>query len=137
GIEFVEEPVAGVEALAAVRADSPVPIAADESATSPDGVAAVVGAGAADLVVLKPSAVGGIVVAAELAALARDAGLGVVVTSLLDGAVGVSHAAHMASAIGALDPAPGLATSALVAEDVGTPPTLEGGLLVLSGEDGP
>ena len=137
GIEFVEDPVAGVEALAAVRTASPVPIAADETATSPEGVAAVLKAGAADIVVLKPSAVGGIVVAAELAAIARDAGLGVVVTSLLDGAVGVSHAAHLASAIGALHPAPGLGTSALVAEDVGTPPRLEGGFLFLSGEDGP
>ena len=68
---------------------------------------------------------------------ARDAALGVVVTSLLDGAVGVSHAAHLASAIGALHPAPGLGTSALVAVDVGTPPRLEGGFLLLSGEDGP
>ena len=34
-------------------------------------------------------------------------------------------------------PAPGLGTSALVAEDVGTPPRLEGGFLLLSGEDGP
>ena len=137
GIEFVEEPVTGVGALATVRADSSVPIAADETATSPEGVAAVIAAGAADLVVLKPSAVGGIVVAAELAAIAREAGLGIVITSLLDGAVGVSHAAHLASALGALDPAPGLATSALIVEDVGTPPRLEGGLLVLSGEDGP
>ena len=39
--------------------------------------------------------------------------------------------------VGALDPAPGLGTSALVAEDVGTPPRLEGGFLLLSGEDGP
>ena len=136
GIEFVEEPVAGVDALAAVRAGSPIPIAADESATSPAGVAAVIAAGAADLVVLKPSAVGGIVVAAELAAVAREAGLGIVITSLLDGAVGVAHAAHLASALGALDPAPGLATSALIAQDVGTPPGLSGGRLLLSPEDG-
>lgn len=131
GIEFVEEPVAAVRALAAVRATSPVPIAADESATSAEGVTAVLAAGAADLVVLKPSAVGGIVVAAELAARVREAGLGVVVTSLLDGAVGLAHAAHLASAIGALDPAPGLATGPLVAEDVAKQPKLDGGTMLI------
>ena len=92
--------------------------------------------GAAELRVREPSAGGGIVVAAELAAVAREAGLGVVSTSLLDGAVGVSHAAHLASAIGAIDQAPGLATSALIAEDVGTPPGHAGGNLLHSASDG-
>mgnify|MGYP001179979514 CR=1 FL=1 len=136
GVEFVEEPVAGVEALAALRAASPIPVAADESATTPEGFEAVVSAGAADLVVLKPSAVGGIAVAADLAGRARNGGLGVVVTSLLEGAVGISHAAHLASAIGALDPVPGLATGALVATDVAQPPRLAAGRLHLGLGDG-
>ena len=63
--------------------------------------------------------VAALVVAAALAALARDAGLGVVVTSLLESSVGIRAAAHLASAIGALDPAPGLATAGLLADDVG------------------
>lgn len=119
GIEFVEEPVAGIGPLAALRGSSPVPIAADESARTTFDIHRIVESSAVDLVVLKPSAVGGITVAAALAALARDAGLGVVVTSLLESSVGIRAAAHLASAIGALDPAPGLATAGLLADDVG------------------
>ncbi|MBR9782629.1 o-succinylbenzoate synthase, partial [bacterium] len=81
--EFVEEPVAGLEALAALRLASPVPIAVDESAGSPEEVARAVSMGAADVVVLKPSALGGPSASAEVAARVRDAGLDVVVTSLL------------------------------------------------------
>ena len=133
--EFVEEPVAGLEALAVLRSTSPVPIAVDESASSPEKVARAVSLGAADLVVLKPSALGGPSASAEAAARARNAGLGVVVTSLLEGSVGIRAAAHLASAIGALDPLPGLATADLLADDISTPCRPVGGTLYL-GTDG-
>ena len=133
--EFVEEPVAGLEALAALRLTSPVSIAVDESAGSPKEVARAVSMGAADVVVLKPSALGGPSASAEVAARVRDAGLDVVVTSLLEGSVGIRAAAHLASAIGALDPLPGLATASLLAEDIAAPCRPIGGMLYL-GTDG-
>ena len=133
--EFVEEPVAGLEALAVLRSASPVPIAVDESASSPEKVARAVSLGAADLVVLKPSALGGPSASAEAAARARNAGVDVVVTSLLEGSVGIRAAAHLASAIGALDPLPGLATADLLADDISTPCRPVGGTLYL-GTDG-
>ena len=120
-IEFVEEPVAGLEDLAEVRLSSPIPTAVDESARTVDDVSRAVEMGAADLVVLKPSAIGGPLEAARAAAIVRSAGLDVVVTSLMEGSVGIRAAAHLASAIGALDPAPGLATASLLAVDVATP----------------
>ncbi len=120
-IEFVEEPVAGLDDLAEVRLSSPIPTAVDESARTVDDVIRAVEMGAADLVVLKPSAIGGPSEAARAAAIVRSAGLDVVVTSLLEGSVGIRAAAHLASAIGALDPAPGLATASLLAVDVDTP----------------
>ena len=120
-IEFVEEPVAGLDDLAEVRLSSPIPTAVDESARTVDDVIRAVEMGAADLVVLKPSAIGGPLEAARAAAIVRSAGLDVVVTSLLEGSVGIRAAAHLASAIGALDPAPGLATASLLAVDVDTP----------------
>ena len=120
-IEFVEEPVAGLDDLAEVRLSSPIPTAVDESARTVDDVSRAVEMGAADLVVLKPSAIGGPSEAARAAAIVRSAGLDVVVTSLLEGSVGIRAAAHLASAIGALDPAPGLATASLLAVDVDTP----------------
>jgi len=120
-IEFVEEPVAGLDDLAEVRLSSPIPTAVDESPRTVDDVIRAVEMGAADLVVLKPSAIGGPSEAARAAAIVRSAGLDVVVTSLLEGSVGIRAAAHLASAIGALDPAPGLATASLLAVDVDTP----------------
>ena len=120
-IEFVEEPVAGLDDLAEVRLSSPIPTAVDESARTVDDVSRAVEMGAADLVVLKPSAIGGPLEAARAATMVRSAGLDVVVTSLMEGSVGIRAAAHLASAIGALDPAPGLATASLLAVDVDTP----------------
>ena len=120
-IEFVEEPVAGLDDLAEVRLSSPIPTAVDESARTVDDVSRAVEMGAADLVVLKPSAIGGPLEAARAATMVRSAGLDVVVTSLMEGSVGIRAAAHLASAIGALDPAPGLATATLLAVDVATP----------------
>ena len=120
-IEFVEEPVAGLDYLAEVRLSSPIPTAVDESARTVDDVSRAVEMGAADLVVLKPSAIGGPLEAARAAAIVRSAGLDVVVTSLMEGSIGIRAAAHLASAIGALDPAPGLATASLLAVDVDTP----------------
>ena len=129
--EMIEEPTSGVEGLAAVRAAVGVPVAADETAFDPAAVAAIIDSGAADLVVVKPSALGGLVAAAELIATVREAGLGVVVTSLLEGAIGVRAAGHLASSLATLDPAPGLATSSLLATDIATPPRLADGHLHL------
>ena len=130
-LELVEEPVAGLEALAAVRATSPVPVAVDESARTIDDVRRTIALGSADLVVLKPSALGGPLVTAEVARVVTEAGLGLVVTSLLDGSVGIRAAAHLAAALGALDPAPGLATAALLAADSGPSLLPTEGALVL------
>jgi o-succinylbenzoate synthase len=131
-VEFVEEPVAGLEALAVVRASSPVPVAVDESIRTSGDLDRAITLGSADVVVCKPSAIGGPLAAAAAARMATDAGLTVVVTSLLEGSVGIRAAAHLASAIGALDPAPGLATAGLLANDSGPPLLPEGGSLHLA-----
>jgi o-succinylbenzoate synthase len=100
GLEFVEQPVAAgdVAGLAQVRRDASVPVAADESACSEAELRSVLDAEAADAVILKPSAVGGISRARAAVELARAAGVGVVPTSFLDGAVAVLGALHLASA---------------------------------------
>ncbi len=130
-LEFVEEPVAGLDDLAEVRLSSGVPIAVDESATTIEEVRRSVDSGAGDLVVLKPSAIGGPSEAARAAAIVRNAGLDVVVTSLLEGSVGIRAAAHLASAIGAVDPVPGLATAGLLAVDAAMPFLPDHGYLLL------
>ena len=130
-LELVEEPVAGLEALATVRATSPVPVAIDESVRTIDDVRRAIALGSADLVVLKPSALGGPLITAEVAQVVTEAGLGLVVTSLLEGSVGIRSAAHLAAALGALDPAPGLATATLLTADSGPPLLPTKGALVL------
>jgi L-alanine-DL-glutamate epimerase-like enolase superfamily enzyme len=107
-LELAEEPVHGVEALGELRAESPVPIAMDE--TAEDAVA--IGSGAADLVVLKVARCGGITGLLRAATVARAAGSEVYVASTLDGPWGVAAGVHAAAALGAEAPlrACGLAT---------------------------
>ena len=110
-LEYAEEPVHGLDALRALRAASPVPIALDESATEPGAV----GSGATDAVCLKIARCGGITGLLRDARAARAAGSAVYVASTFDGPLGVAaglHAAAALAATGAVAPC-GLATLAL------------------------
>jgi o-succinylbenzoate synthase len=129
--EFVEEPTAGLDELAAVRAVSAVPVAVDESAPDLTAVERALAVGAPDVLVLKPSALGGPRPTVEATRMAKDAGVTVVVTSLLEGSIGIRAAAHLASALGLMDPAPGLATADLLDVDPGEPLIPDSGALVL------
>jgi o-succinylbenzoate synthase len=137
-LEFVEQPVAAgdVAGLARVRRDASVPVAADESACSETELRSVLDAHAADVVILKPSAIGGISRAWAAAELARAAGVKVVPTSFLDGAVAVLGALHLASSLPGQLPACGLATSALLENDLAPPPLPERGRLRVPTEPG-
>jgi L-alanine-DL-glutamate epimerase-like enolase superfamily enzyme len=97
GLELCEEPVHGLDALRAVRRESPVPVAIDESAAS----AGAAGSGAADAVCLKIARCGGITGVLHDAALARGAGALVYVSSTFDGPVGIAAAVHAAAALAA------------------------------------
>lgn len=139
-IAYLEQPVAAdaLEAMARLRAFSPVSLAADESATTEADVRRVIDAGAADVIIVKPSAVGGPLAALRCAALARQAGLGVVVTSMLDGAIAVSAALQVAAVLSGQGdlPASGLATSGLFARDIALLPPIRDGRVALSREPG-
>ncbi len=122
GVEYLEQPVAAedIDVMAALRRKSPIPLAADEAAITLEDARRVIAAEAADVIVIKPSAAGGPRSALRIAREARRAGLEVVVTSLIDSAVGVAAALHAAAAIaneGALL-ACGLATPDLFEFDV-------------------
>lgn len=137
-IEMIEQPVpaADVAGLARLRALGQVPIAADEAIASPAAAERIFQARAADVAVLKPAALGGPSRALETARIASDAGCAVIVTSLLDTALGVVAAAHVAAALPAGRPADGLATGGLFEADVANGPVIEGGRLVLPTEPG-
>lgn len=102
GLEYVEEPVAGLSAAAWAELAA-IPggprLAVDESALTEAAWREHLAVGAAAVAVIKPAFVGGLFVARRRAAEARARGLEVVITSALDGAVGVAAAAHLALAL--------------------------------------
>ena len=110
GIELAEEPVHGVAALRAVRAEVDVPLAMDETAAEEDAA----GSGATDAVCLKISRCGGITGVLHDAAEARIAGSVVYLASTYDGPLGLAAAVHAAAGLTAGGPLPahGLATLA-------------------------
>jgi L-alanine-DL-glutamate epimerase-like enolase superfamily enzyme len=112
GIELAEQPADDLEGLAAVRSQTAVPIAADESVASPEDARNAVEARACQLATAKLVKVGGIGPTREIADR-----LPVYLSSALDGPVGIAAAAHAVQALrdqGGLAPvAHGLATQLL------------------------
>jgi o-succinylbenzoate synthase len=119
-VELVEQPVAAPDlaGLARLRALDRVAIAADESAAGEAAARRVLAARAADWIVLKPAACGGLSACLRIAEAARAEGVGVFVTSFLDSAVGASAALQLAACLPAPLPACGLATASLFVEDL-------------------
>lgn len=121
GLEYVEQPVADVPGLAAVRRATHVPVAADESIRRAEDPFAVVRAEAADIVVLKVQPLGGVQACLDLAA---EIGLPVVVSSALETSIGLAAGLALAAALPDLPYACGLATAQLLTADVVADPLL-------------
>ena len=126
-IEFVEEPTSGIDNLKKVKSACDIPIAADETASDLKAIAALIDKQSVDCIILKPSAIGGIVPSSEVVHASRESGLDVVVTSMLESSIGINIAAHFSSAFQVTSPAPGLATSYLLVDDLASPLTLKDG----------
>jgi O-succinylbenzoate synthase len=118
GLEYVEQPCASVEDLAAVRRKVEVPIAADESIRRADDPYRVRDLAAADIAVLKVQPLGGVRACLRIA---EDIGLPVVVSSALETSLGLAAGVALAAALPSLDHACGLATRALLTADVAAP----------------
>ena len=131
-LQYVEQPIdpGALAKGAALRDLVGVPIAADEAITSLVGARAVLDAGAADVLVVKPSRVGGPVVVAEIAMLAAERGVPVVISSLFETGVGLALGLACAAVLpdvpgwpaGQLDH--GLATADLLGDDMLVDPLL-------------
>ncbi|MDG5759415.1 o-succinylbenzoate synthase [Natronococcus sp. A-GB1] len=87
------------------------------------GVDAICEAQAADAVVLKPMALGGLDVAQQVATWVDQLGVTPLVTTTIDGVVARAGAVHLAASLPD-PPACGLATGDLLAEDLGRDPVL-------------
>jgi O-succinylbenzoate synthase len=121
GLEYVEQPCRDVADLAALRRRLAVPVAADESVRLSHDPEHVARAQAADVVVLKAAPLGGVRAGLHLA---ERVGLPVVVSSALDTSVGLAAGVALAAALPELPYACGLATAALLADDVTDDPLL-------------
>ncbi|GAD53362.1 O-succinylbenzoate synthase [Halarchaeum acidiphilum MH1-52-1] len=119
-IEYVEQPLAApsLDAHAALRGRTAV--ALDESVAAA-GLDAVLETEAADVVVLKPMALGGVEKAVEAGRRARAAGVEPVVTTTFDAVYARTAAVHVAAALAPL-PACGLATGDALAADLAPDP---------------
>ena len=120
-VALLEQPLdpTDLEGHRTLRGD--IPIGLDESLVSADPEA-VLAADAADVLVLKPMALGGIDVARGVAYRARRRGYGVLVSNTIDGAIARTAAVHLAASL----PQPavaGLATASLLEDDVATDPS--------------
>lgn len=104
-IELCEEPVHGVDQVAAVTEGTRVAISVDETAREPGALDRRL----CDAVCLKIASFGGITPVIEAGRRARAAGYDVYLASLLDGPLGIAAALHAAVAIGPDQPC-GLAT---------------------------
>ncbi|MFC7188218.1 mandelate racemase/muconate lactonizing enzyme family protein [Halorubrum yunnanense] len=146
-LAYVEQPLpAGdLDGAAALRGDRDgrerdgggsepsIPIALDESLARRE-LDAVLEADAADVVVLKPMALGGPDRALAAAATARAAGVEPVITTTIDAVVARTAAVHVAAAVPDVAPC-GLATASLLDDDLAPDPcpVADGELLVPDG----
>lgn len=119
GIELAEQPVAGLDAMAALAASTSIPLAADESVTTLAEAEEAVALGACSYTGIKLSKVGG-----PEEALAIADVLPAYVASALDGPVGIAAAAQVALSLAEtehperLHLAHGLATQRLFASTI-------------------
>ncbi len=122
-VDLLEQPLpaGALEGHAALRGHG-VDIALDEGLLE-HGVDAICETKAADTLVLKPMALGGIDQARRIAAWARQIDLGVIVTTTIDAVVARTGAVHLAAAIPDVS-ACGLATAGLLADDLAPDPVL-------------
>lgn len=123
-IQYLEQPVAAdaLDALGRLSGATSIRVAADESVASPARASRLIDEGLVDVIVLKPMALGGLVIALDLAERAHEAGIGVTFTSFIESAVGRAGVAHAAASRPWLRGAHGIATGAWLATDVADSP---------------
>jgi O-succinylbenzoate synthase len=122
-LEYLEQPVRTIAEMAELKLklqEFNIKIAADESVRKVSDPLAVAQANAADILVLKVAPLGGI---NNALAIAKEAGLPVVVSSALETSVGISMGAHLAALLGS-EYASGLGTAALLTQDVTASPLI-------------
>jgi len=122
-LDYLEQPLVGgdLEGLRELRRDHETPVAVDETLVETP-VSEVLSADAADVLVCKPMALGGIDRVVAVANAGADAGCRTVVTTTIDGVVARTGAVHAAASLEEPPPC-GLATADRLAADLGPDPS--------------
>lgn len=116
-VAVIEQPLSADELAGHARLRGRgVEIAIDEGLPE-HGVEAILGAGAADLLVCKPMALGGIDRARDVVCSARSDGVDALVTTTIDGAIARAGAVHLAASVPEIR-ACGLATAGMLDSDL-------------------
>ncbi|MFH5923893.1 mandelate racemase/muconate lactonizing enzyme family protein [Roseomonas xinghualingensis] len=134
GLDYVEQPLparCSLAEMAAYRKASPVRVALDESATDPASISAILEAGAADVLILKPQRLGGPDQAALAIMRAAEHGVQVTVTVSLESAVGTAATAHVAAMLPAPLPDCGLSMGRFLARDLAEGPAVRNAAMAL------
>ncbi len=98
-ISAVEQPVEGVDAMAAVCRAVEIPVIVDEGCWTPQDAIEVVKRGSADVISIYFTKSGGLIRAMEIGAIGRAAGLPTNVNGSLEGGVGNASNLHLAAAL--------------------------------------
>lgn len=114
-IEFAEQPVGSIDAMARLRRRVRVPLAADECLRSIEDAKLFRRLGAGDAVVLKVQPLGGMWSALRVA---EAAAVPAVVSSMMETSVGIAAAVNLAASLPELPYACGLATAGALGADV-------------------
>jgi o-succinylbenzoate synthase len=121
-IEYVEQPLAAddLQGHVALRRNHAVPIALDESVGSEEAATAILQAGAADILVIKPARVGGPGAVRAIAARAAAAGVPIVVSTFFETGIGTDAAIRAAATLPLVgrERAHGLATAGILVHDL-------------------
>ncbi|MBC8312350.1 MAG: o-succinylbenzoate synthase [Candidatus Marinimicrobia bacterium] len=136
-IDYVEQPLPKneLEDLAELRNHTSIHIAVDESLTDVDSGEKIIDAQAADVFIIKPTVSGGFRTCQKIMDLASSEKIRSVITSSLEGPIGLSTCAHFASAL-LIDEACGLSTASLFDDSISPPFSIKNGVIQLSQKSG-
>lgn len=131
-IDYCEEPLprgTPLTTYAALCADSPVPIALDDSVRTLVHAECIAALGAAHVFILKAQRLGGPEITARVIDVAAKAGLRCVVTASLETAIGLYQSLHCAALLpDPIEPC-GMGTARFFASDVADPPPIVDGVM--------
>jgi muconate cycloisomerase len=98
-ISAVEQPVEGIDAMAAVCRAVEIPVIVDEGCWTPQDAIEIVKRGSADVISIYFTKSGGLIRSMEIGAIGRAAGLPTNVNGSLEGGVGNASNLHLAAAL--------------------------------------